>query len=202
MSYDVPSTEAEWNTAQPYAMWARAREECPVIHYEGNDWDPRGSYHVSRYADAEQVLRDAETFSSSINGEVIGPYMGDLILAMDGREHRQYRNLVAHTFRASVLERWDEELVRPVINELLDEIAPLGRADLVAAVTGRYPVQVICGIVGVPLEDVTQFAHWAEEINGGPLHPERGMAASQRDARLPRAARGRPPRRAAGRSAQ
>src|SRR3954447_4727955 len=146
MSYDIPSNELEWNTAQPYAMWARAREECPVIHYDGNAFDSRGSYHVTRYADAEQVLRDAETFSSSINGEVIGQYMGDLMLAMDGREHRQYRNLVAHTFRASMLERWDERLVRPVINELLDEIAPLGRADLVESVTGQYPVQVICGI--------------------------------------------------------
>ena len=39
--------------------------------------------------------------------------MGDLILAMNGKEHRQYRNLVAHAFRASVLDRWDAELVRP-----------------------------------------------------------------------------------------
>ena len=43
--------------------------------------------------------------------------MGELILAMNGTEHRQYRNLVAHTFRASVLDRWDDELVRPVIDE-------------------------------------------------------------------------------------
>ena len=94
------------------------------------------------------MLRDGETFSSSINAEHIGQFMGDLILAMDGAEHRQYRNLVAKAFRASQLERWDETLVRPTINGLLDEIAPLGRADLVASVTSKYPVQVICGIVG------------------------------------------------------
>ena len=105
---------------------------------------------MTRYSDAEHVLRDWETFSSSINGDVIGQYMGDLILAMNGKEHRQYRNLVPHAFRVSVLERWDATLVRPVIDSLLDAIAPLGRSDLVASITSRYPVQVICGIVGVP----------------------------------------------------
>ena len=42
-----------------------------------------------------------------------------------------------------------------------------------------YPVQVICGIAGVPLEDAAQFARWAEQINVGPLAPEQGMAASK-----------------------
>ncbi len=46
-------------------------------------------------------------------------------------------------------------------------------------VTAQYPVQVICGIVGVPIEDHEQFAKWAEEINTGPLDPPRGMAASR-----------------------
>ena len=40
-------------------------------------------------------------------------------------------------------------------------------------------MQVICGIVGVPLEDSLQFHRWAEEINTGPLNPDRGHAASQ-----------------------
>ena len=124
MSYETPQSVEEFMTFQPYEMWERARSECPVIRYEGNAFDGRETFHVTRYGDAEHVLRDWETFSSSINGDVIGQYMGELILAMNGPEHRQYRNLVAHTFRASVLERWDAELVRPVIDGLLDRIAP------------------------------------------------------------------------------
>ncbi len=98
---------------------------------------------------------------------------------MDGQEHRSYRSLVAHAFRASALERWDEALIRPTIGRLLDELAPRGRADLVRDITSQYPVQVICGLVGVPLEDSAQFHEWAEQINTGPLHPEVGMAASR-----------------------
>jgi cytochrome P450 len=173
--------ELDFVTGQPYAIWERARHECPVFQSHPTTLGITGHpmYSVTTFADVEAVLRDGQRFSSSINAEHIGQYMGELILAMDGQEHRSYRNLVAHAFRASALERWDEALVRPTINRLLDRIAPLGRADLVETITSQYPVQVICGLVGVPLEDSAQFHQWAEEINTGPLHPEVGMAASR-----------------------
>jgi cytochrome P450 len=170
---------ADFFQAQPYANWAAARRSaCPVIEQHGSTAERRTTFQVTRYKDAERVLRDGDTFSSTINAEHIGQFMGELILAMDGAEHRAYRNLVARAFRASQLEQWDAALVRPTINRLLDAITPLGRADLVATVTSQYPVQVICGIVGVPLEDAAQFHAWAEAINTGPLDPPEGHAAS------------------------
>jgi cytochrome P450 len=173
--------DLDWMTAQPYATWAAVRRsECPVLATAGDLMGPGTGtfYRTTTFKDADAVLRDDKLFSSSINALHIGQFMGDLILAMNGEEHRKYRNLVAKAFRASQLERWDDTLVRPIIDRLLDAIAPLGRADLVTSVTAKYPVQVICGIVGVPLEDSEQFARWAEEINTGPMAPERGMAAS------------------------
>jgi cytochrome P450 len=172
--------EVDFVTGQPYPLWARARGECPVFGTDAASmgFGGRPSFQVTRWDDVESVLRDGQTFSSTINAEHIGQYMGELILAMDGREHRSYRNLVAHAFRASALERWDETLIRPTIGRLLDQIAPRGRADLVADITSQYPVQVICGLVGVPLEDSAQFHQWSEQINTGPLHPDVGMAAS------------------------
>ena len=123
------------------------------------------------------MLRDGETFSSTINAEHIGQFMGDLILAMDGAEHRQYRNLVAKAFRASQLEQWDDTLVRPTINRLLDDDRAARSRRSRRDVTSKYPVQVICGIVGVPLEDAAQF------------HAV-GRADQHRSARSPSRARG------------
>jgi len=173
--------EVDFVTGQPYPLWEQARRECPVFQSKGGmtAFTGRPAYAVTTYAGVEQVLRDTERISSSINAEHIGQYMGELILAMDGKEHRAYRGLVTHAFRASQLEKWDDALVRPAIERLLDDIAPLGRADLVRDITTKYPVQVICGIVGVPLEDSAQFHQWAELINGGPMHPVEGMAASK-----------------------
>jgi cytochrome P450 len=184
MALDIPEEAGpgvEWSMAQPYESWDEVRRsECPVLATHGDVMGPGTGtfYQVARFKDADSVLRDDKTFSSSINADHIGQFMGDLILAMNGEEHRKYRNLVAKAFRASQLERWDETLVRPTINRLLDAIAPIGHADLVASVTSKYPVQVICGIAGVPLEDSDRFAQWAEEINTGPLAPERGHRAS------------------------
>src|SRR5260370_17384658 len=177
---DFEYDEVDFFTGQPYPIWERARRECPVFRAPDGamGFTERPMYSVSHFADVEAVLRDGAGFSSSINAEHIGQYMGELILAMDGQEHRSYRGLVAHAFRASALERWESTLVRPTIGRLLDEIAPKGRADLLRDITRQYPVHLICGLVGVPLEDSAQFHQWAEEVNTGPLHPDAGMTAS------------------------
>jgi cytochrome P450 len=174
--YQAPDY-SEWGHAQPYEMWAEARSEAPVARFSPSSFDGRASYQVLTFTEAEKVLRDPETFSSSINMEHVGKYQGEMIVGMDGQEHRAYRNLVAHAFRASKLEHWGNDLIGPVIGDLLDRIAPLGQADLVADVTAQYPVQVILTIAGVPRDDHAKFARWAEEINLGPLDPERGAAA-------------------------
>lgn len=181
MDYSAPPYD-QWDSAQPYGQWDHARRHCPVIREEGFSLteDPAlPRFTVTTFDNADQVLRDWRSFSASINGEVMRPYMGELMLGLDGDEHRRYRNLVAYAFRRSTLERWRAELVEPVIETLLDSIAPAGRADLVDQVTSKFPVQVICGIVGVPTEDHEQFNDWAMRINYGPLYPEEGRAASQ-----------------------
>ncbi|MDH3704814.1 MAG: cytochrome P450 [Acidimicrobiia bacterium] len=178
-AYGPPSYD-EWPQAQPYQQWALVQEAGGIIELPPNPWDESvRAFHVTDFAEADRILRDGQTFSASINADGIGPFMGELILGLDGDEHRRYRNLVAHAFRRSAIERWEHELIGPLIAELLDELVPRGRADLVADLTARYPVQVICAIVGVPVEDHDRFHAWAQQINYGPLDPEAGMAASQ-----------------------
>jgi cytochrome P450 len=172
VDYDNPADPE----ADPYPAWARARREAPVL---AREFFGKKSYAVHRFDDVEAVLKDSESFSSSINQETMGPYMGTLILGKDGAEHTKYRNLVSHAFRPSAMARWERDLIQPVIEELVERIAPQGRADLVADVTRRYPMRVIAGIIGVPLEDQEQFMVWAERINLGPTAPEQGLAASR-----------------------
>jgi cytochrome P450 len=166
---DDPATD-------PHALWAEARAKCPVHA------DRQGALvgvQVASHAAVLDVLRDGDVFSSGINQQTMGPYMGPLLLAKDGAEHTRHRNLVSHAFRASALVRWEEELIRPVLAQLLDAIAPCGRADLIAELTSRYPVQVILGILGVPAGDHEQFLTWAEDVAMGPANPQRGRASSE-----------------------
>ncbi len=131
---------------------------------------------VLGYEEAAQVLRDWETYSSSAHSRM-DDFRGVTIRQMDGEAHRRHRSLVAYAFRPSVVERWEREVVRPVIEGILDAVAPRGRADLVADVTSAYPIQVICNILGFPPDDHAQFIQWAEGITHGMMNPVAGLAA-------------------------
>jgi cytochrome P450 len=148
-----------------YEFWEVCRRDTPVVEIEGPD---QPLWLLTRHRDVEQALRDPDTFSSTVNAEQMGPVMGTVILGMDGDEHRRYRSLVAHAFRPSALARWEEELIGPTIDRILDDVADTGRTDLVETITRRYPVQVIAGILGVPVGDGEQFHRWAVEISLGP----------------------------------
>ena len=168
--FDYP--EMDFETAQPYPVWARAREECPVVPTRGSMGMEGTSYQITLWDDVEHVLRDGETFSSSINAVHIGQYMGDLILAMDGKEHRSYRNLVAHGVPGVAARpvgrdaRSDRRSTRSSTRSRRS-VAPISSA------TSRPGTRCasICGIVGVPVEDSAQFHQWAEQINTGPTAP-------------------------------
>jgi cytochrome P450 len=176
--YSAAIEGLDYTALQPHDSWKALREQCPVQPLPAGEGG-RPTFMVMRHDDVESVLRDATTFSNAIHNESMGPVMGELILGMDGQEHKDHRDLVARAFRASALARWDTELIAPAINALIDAIAPLGRADLVRSVTTQYPVQVIAGIVGVPVEDHDRFQQWAQDITGVALDPARAIAASQ-----------------------
>jgi cytochrome P450 len=158
-----------------YEYWAECRRSHPVGPFvPGSD-----IWLVTRHTDVEMVLRDPARFSSRVNADTMGPVMGTMLVAMDGEEHRRYRNLVAHAFRPSALARWEHELIAPAIHGLIDDLAGTTHADLVTAITSRFPVQVIAGVIGIPVEDHDRFHAWAVDMNKGPEDYDVSIAASR-----------------------
>ncbi|MGO9456821.1 MAG: cytochrome P450 [Acidimicrobiales bacterium] len=134
---------------------------------------------VLGFDECVQVLRDNETFSSTVYEGVVGAVMGRTILQMDEPEHRMQRALVSPAFRSKMLERWEESLVRTVVDELIDQFAAKGHADLVKELTFNFPVQVIARILGLPRKDYPKFQRWAIEITSATATWDRGVAASE-----------------------
>lgn len=163
----------------PHPFWAELRANCPVALAEGRLSGGRPTYYVSAWAEVETVLRDPETFASSINAEGTGQFMGPMMLSMDGEQHRKHRLLISRAFRPSQLAKWEEGLIRPAITRLCDAIAHRDHAELVEEVVSRFPVHVICGMCGIPAEDSPRFLQWAMEIHRGMQDIEVGMAASR-----------------------
>jgi cytochrome P450 len=125
-----------------------------------------------------QVLRDPDTYSSTVYEGVMGAVMGRTILQMDEPDHRIHRALVSPTFRSKMLEKWEDGLVRCVVDELIDGFIADGHADLVQEITFNFPVQVIARILGLPRSDFPIFQRWAIAITSYAANWERGMAAS------------------------
>jgi cytochrome P450 len=186
--YELSDTVAG-TIRDPFPRFAQLRRESPV-HLGAIDMGeaPHESFGpvpaippatVFGFDECVSVLKDNETYSSTIYEGVMGSVMGRTILQMDEPEHRMSRALVSPAFRSKMLARWEEELVKGVVNELVDRFIDRGRADLVREVTFNFPVQVIARILGLPRSDYPRFQRWAIEITSVAANWDRGVAASE-----------------------
>jgi cytochrome P450 len=165
----------------PYPALAEARETTPVRRAE-NPFDPDGppDFLVHRHEDIVRLFKDNTTFSSANLRATMGPAMGDyIILGMDEPEHRRHRALVSTAFRQRALARWEESLVRRIVDELIDAFVERGSADLVPEFTFLFPSKVVSGVLGLPQEDFRQFQKWAVAIISLHTNWDRGIAASE-----------------------
>jgi cytochrome P450 len=161
----------------PYPDLAQKRRDTPVELIDDADSGFRAAM-VYTHDLVQHVLRDNETFSSSVYSDVMGMLMGRTILEMDEPEHRIHRHLVSPAFRTKVLASWEQSLVGAVVDELLDRVAPHGAADLVRALTFPFPVQVIARILGLPRADYPQFQRWSLQLISVGVNFDRAVHAS------------------------
>jgi cytochrome P450 len=149
----------------PYPDFARLREHAPVVREEAVFEGARPSYVVYRHADVTRVLRDDESFSSTVIAEGMGDVWGrKIIVGMDAPEHHRHRALVSVAFRQRTVARWEESLVRRVVDGLIDQFVDRRRANLVSDYTFPFPAKVIAGVLGLPEADYRQFQRWAVGI--------------------------------------
>jgi cytochrome P450 len=125
-----------------------------------------------------KVFRDGKLFNSSIYDNTIGLFIGPTILAMEGRPHREHRNLVSAAFKSKSLARWEPEIVRPICDALIDEFAEHGTADLVRDFTFEFPTRVISTLLGLPEEDLPWFRARAVELISYTIKYKRAFEAS------------------------
>ena len=166
----------------PYPELARLRREEPIQRIDMSAMPGEAGkpvFIVYRYEDAQQMLRDNITFSSSGVIAAFGPVLGErVMLGMDEPVHGRLRGLVSKAFSQKALAQLQDELVARVGNELIDRFAANGSADLVKEFTFDYPSRIIAGLLGLPEEDYPQFQRWSISLLSWIMNPERGLAAA------------------------
>ena len=132
-----------------------------------------GFWAVLRYADAVEVARQPERYSSWRGGIMLEDVDAErleltrrMLLVMDAPQHTAYRQPLAPHFGARVIGRMEEQ-IRDRCRAILEAAGDRGDVDFCHEVAAPLPAQVMGEIMGLPAEDTAQIQHWAEVQLGG-----------------------------------
>jgi cytochrome P450 len=177
----------------PYPVFVERRKTAPVarmdiraemgIELSDEELEAMGdtnTFTASTFDTVQQVFRDNETFSSAGYAEIMGQVLGHSILEMDEPEHHRHRGLLQQAFTRKAMERWEPELVGPIVHSMIDEFIDDGRVDLVRHLTFPFPITVFAAMLGLPEEDLPTFHRLGVELIGVSVDFERAVAASER----------------------
>ncbi|MER5640599.1 cytochrome P450 [Kitasatospora sp. NPDC002227] len=166
----------------PYAGYAALRAAGPVHRVTGPDGLP--VWLVTGYADVRRLLADprlaldkAHAAPGNYQGLRLPPALDANLLNLDPPHHTRIRRLVSQAFTPARIAALRGPVER-VAEQLLDAMAPLGRADLLTAYAAPLPITVICDLLGVPADDRHDFRAWTDTlITPDPACPQDAKAA-------------------------
>jgi cytochrome P450 len=126
---------------------------------------------VLDHATAAELVNDPRLDSqdASVYGRMGGPpslvefASEGLLVAMRGDKHRRIRRVLSAGFRVRhVTDRRDS--MRAVANELVDAF-PGPECEFVRQFSSPFPMRVLCGLLGIPPQDIWMFTDAATELH-------------------------------------
>ena len=149
---------------EAHRILANARRQAPIA------LGPHGP-EVLSYELVRTVLRDprfitAHGLGLDLQGITSGPLWDRAttnILGLDGEAHHRLRRLVSKAFAPRGAERL-RTLVVDVITELVEPLTRIGHCDVVSDIARRYPIPIICALLGAPREEWRLFSDWTDDI--------------------------------------
>ncbi|MFD5429711.1 cytochrome P450 [Streptomyces sp. NPDC127084] len=157
--------------ADPFPLYRELREDGPVrraVVAGGVE-----AWLVTGYEDGLAALSDPR-LSSDVRDAADPRLMRQLptteresmlsnMLRSDPPDHTRLRRLVSKAFTARRVAELRPR-VQELTDRLIDDIAPTGRADLVADFALPLPVTVISELLGVPVSDRHDFQRWTDDM--------------------------------------
>ena len=175
----TPSTDdlfAPEVIADPYGYFGALRETDPI------HWNARSElWVVTRHEDLVWLVRHHALFSSAVIAsdrrapwppidpadrglfEAVRHFRADQLVEQDRPAHAGMRDAVHEYFTPTAMEAW-RPVVRAAVAELLDEVAPRGRMDVLEALAAPLPVRIITSMMGVPNEDREHLRALADKL--------------------------------------
>ena len=154
--------------ANPYPGYERVRalSENGVLEAQFPDWR---ALFLSGHEACSAVLRSPHAISGNgiqnLNGEASEGVrlLQSMMLFHNGMSHQRLRGLVSAAFTPRVVEE-QRELVRSLLDSLLDDMAARGGGYIVGDLSNPLPARVIMGMLGLKGDDEARFVGWTQSV--------------------------------------
>lgn len=147
----------------PYPSFHLLRQSQPMFK------TPLGFWVATRYEDVAKILKDRRfgkgfeertklRYGPDVFQNTAYASMRTWMLVQDPPHHTRLRGLVSKAFTARRIEALRPQ-VEALVDDLLDQVEGRGRMDFIQDFAYPLPVNVICDMMGIPLEDRDRFEH-------------------------------------------
>jgi cytochrome P450 len=176
-------------TEDPYPIYARLRREAPVCYVPAADL-----WFVTRWADVVEASEDPVRFPASMPASPLDRTLGGRsVLTVDGEEHQRMRAPMEKTLRPRAVEERARAIVERIANELIDEFAPRGEAELMSAFCEPLSALSLAEVIGLRGLDAPTLRRWFHELATGTSNyesdPEKQRVADLSSAEIDRTLR-------------
>ncbi len=140
------------------------RKHLPVARGESMAGELMGGHRsgwvLTRYADAAEILRNTDDFSSQTMSYPVRPWIPQ---AVDPPIHTAYRRILNPWFTMEAMSKLEPHLVQ-YAEELVDRMLRKDAFDFVAEFADPFPTVIFCELAGFPASDYSQIMDWKNTI--------------------------------------
>ncbi|KAA0109862.1 cytochrome P450 [Mycolicibacterium sp. P1-5] len=133
---------------------------------------------ITSYEGVRFAQKHPDLFSSSRAFDGVANAIQMIPIAIDPPKHANYRRVLDPMFGPKRMAAMDADL-RAQLRGHIDAFAPLGRCDVVADLSYKFPTQAILTLFGLPLEHLPKFLGWVSGIIKGADIASLGSEQSQ-----------------------
>jgi cytochrome P450 len=136
----------------PYPFYDQMRASSPLLRVP----PPFDAWMILDYEGVKWALSDHETFSSRVPAP-------KWFIFFDPPVHTKLRALISQAFTPRMVANL-EPRIRKLSRQLLDQTIERGEMDLAADFSVPLAMQVIAGMIGIPLAEWARFRRWSDVI--------------------------------------
>ena len=143
----------------PYPHYRQLQEHEP-ISWVGDTQQ----WFVTRRQDVLDVLYDTETYTVASPQSLLRDTLGEMMLSLDGAEHRRQRAPFAEAYQPRRLRRLHTEDLHGLVDSLVAPLAARGQGELMSEFCDPLAIISVTQVLGLPLADLEQILAWYDDI--------------------------------------